>query len=94
MKTIYKYPIPMKSEFHINLPERSEVLKFGLQDDKPMIWVLIHNGSVDDTRRAEFRLAGTGHMINDNDAEYYHGTVFMNNGLVFHLFSDHKQRNR
>jgi len=87
IKKIYKYAIPITDDFHIPLPEGSEILTVQVQHEIPNIWVLFDKDAP--MKNRHFRLAGTGHEI-DMSKYYkfvYKGSFQMAQGqLVFHLF--------
>lgn len=87
MKTIYKYQIQLEDYFELKLPKNARILHFGLQDEKTFIWVLIDTKENRYDTRA-FRLAGTGHPIQDNinDLLFIGTIIYDKKKLVFHLF--------
>ena len=88
MKKVYKYAVPMYDTFELQLPIGAQILQFGTQDesDTPFIWALVDPTA--DFEDRFFRLAGTGHVIDDGYKDLvYVGTVFIfAKSLVFHLF--------
>ena len=85
--TVWKYKIPMKDSFSIEMPDNHSTLTVQLQNNEPYIWVLVETS--DTLIKAEFRLAGTGHAIEypENDGLNYIGSFQMENGrFIFHLF--------
>lgn len=84
MNTIWKYQVPLKDNFVLELPMNAKILSFQTQDDVPYIWVLLDPDN--DPEKRVFRLAGTGHLINHMPMMFI-GTVQMRSGsLVYHLF--------
>ena len=84
MKTVYKYPIIATDDIVINLPKGAEVLCVQTQGNEPFIWALVDPEEPLEPRR--FRMAGTGHPIEETDLTY-RGTFQLQGGaLVFHLF--------
>lgn len=84
MRTIWKYPIVAQDYFEIEMPKDAEVLCVQLQHDTPCIWALVDPEKKRETKR--FRLAGTGHLIKEENLKYI-GTFQLYEGeLVFHLF--------
>src|SRR5206468_11000391 len=83
---VFIYDVPIKSHFTLSMPRRSKILSFQEQHGKPMLWALVDpdEGMID----CDFRLAGNGHPIEENENElHYRGTVQLNDGaLVLHLF--------
>lgn len=83
-KKVYKYEIPAEDTFTMGLPAGSQVLTIQMQHGKPYIWVLLNDQDEWEERR--FRLAGTGHIIDEENLDYV-GTFQMHGGnLGFHLF--------
>ncbi len=82
--TVYKYPIIAKDYFDIAMPSGAKILTVQVQLSNPCIWALVNPDNKAEIRR--FRLAGTGHWINEDNLEYI-GTFQISGGsLVFHLF--------
>ena len=82
-KTIWKFPVPLKDTFKVEMPSDSEVLCVQLQDGQPTIWAVVDPSSP--KVETPFIIHGTGHPISD-EAGSYVGTFQLSNGLVFHLF--------
>ena len=59
MRTVYKYKIPIKDTFNIDLPMGYDVLSVGVQEDQAVIWVLVDMRAFNVS--VGFRLLGTGH---------------------------------
>lgn len=84
---IFKYPIPIRDTFSINIPEGGEILSFQVQTGTPCIWVAIPNENAQYEYR-RFMVVGTGHAFDARGTKYI-GTIQMNEGtLVWHLFED------
>lgn len=88
MRKVFKYKIPCQDNFELELPAGIKFLSFQSQYEDMCIWALV---DTNETRkfRYQFRLAGTGHDIDDEIAEngQYIGTCqIMTGALVFHLF--------
>ena len=87
-KTIWKWEVPIEHMFTLELPARSEFLHFGVQNNKPVLWVLVDPGQL--PKECMFRLAGTGeHILEDVSADKYIGSVTLFPGseeYVLHLF--------
>ena len=85
MVTIWKFPIPITDHFEITMPEGSQVLSFQTQKGEPYIWVLVDPSQLPGSKK--FRLAGTGHMIEEEGGYKYIGSTQMMGGdLIWHLF--------
>lgn len=85
--TIWKYEIPIDEYPEIDMPKNAEILSFNAQHDSPCLWARVTPGSP--TEKRKFRLAGTGHPLDENVGKYI-GTVILEglegSYLVFHLF--------
>lgn len=87
MKTIYKYSVPIKDSFLLELPENFQPLKVEMQGAEPKMWALVDTS--DNLVTIRFRWFGTGHMIPSYYMGHYVGSVLMHGGsLVFHLFAE------
>lgn len=85
-RTVYKYPVTLDDAFALQLPRGAQLLTVQVQRGEPVLWALVDPGAPDETRT--FRLAGTGHRIDDADLLTYVGTFQLHGGaLVFHLFA-------
>lgn len=85
-KAIWKFPIPVKDQFTLIMPEGAVALHVAMQNVAPHLWALVEVGAPMKPR--EFRVFGTGHLIGDAVGRYV-GTFQMNGGaLVFHLFEE------
>ena len=83
-RIIYKYSIESKP-FVLQLPEDAEILKVGIQNDEPKMWVLQDKWKPLVIRM--FCLIATGQRFDYNDVKKYIDTIFLkNSSLVFHLF--------
>lgn len=85
MKTVWKYPVELKDYFEVDMPEGAEILSVEMQGTSPCMWALVRANETPTERRL-FRLAGTGHPINEQENLKFIGTFFMRGVLVFHLF--------
>ena len=86
MLKVYKYPLRPNDYIDIQLPKGGQILTIQTQGDMPYLWALVNPDNPRMKRR--FRLAGTGHPINESMSElFYHGTFQLHGGaLIFHLF--------
>lgn len=81
MKTIYKYQI-LPPGVEISMPVGAKIVAVHEQDDGVYMWAEVDTNTAYETRH--FTVYATGQLI-DGDPEY-RGTVFMANGLVFHVY--------
>lgn len=85
MKRVYKYPLTITDFVTISMPIGAKILRVDVQNEKPYIWALVDPDAVKETRC--FRIAGTGHEIEDDHCDSYVGSfMLMNGALVFHVF--------
>jgi hypothetical protein len=85
MKTIYKYVLPVEDEVRISMPAFAEVLSVGAQKEQVCVWVLVD--TIMPSLHKTFRIAGTGHPIEEPEKWSFIGTVLLYEGaLVFHIF--------
>ena len=85
-KTIWKYPLNIEDDHILEIPSPAIPLCFQVQDGIPTLWCLVDPELKKVTK--VFRLAGTGHQINNSLGELVHiGSVQLLGGkLVYHLF--------
>ena len=81
VKNIYKYELLPTGI--ANMPKEADILKVDSQGEKMFIWALVDPGEA--SVEVKFIIVPTGGAIT---AEYfqYWDTVFMDNGLVWHIF--------
>ena len=86
MKTIYKYPIYPADYVEVEMPAGAEILTVQLQRNQLCLWALVDSAAP--VRKCRFRIAGTGHPLDDEVvASKYVGTFQLNDGqFVFHVF--------
>ena len=84
METIYKYPLELKDDQTIEVPQGSKVLTVQVQDGKPCLWVLISDSEFKSIRYIE--MFGTGHSIDRGERKYVGTFQLPEKGLVFHVF--------
>jgi 3-phenylpropionate/cinnamic acid dioxygenase small subunit len=87
MNRVLKYPIPLEDHFSLTLPRRAKILSFQTQHDQPQVWALV-NPEESRIEDRQFRLAGTGHAIEEreDDLHYIGSCQMMGGALVWHLF--------
>lgn len=84
MKRVFKYSFPQTDIFDLELPKGAEILTVQTQDGFPQLWAKVDDEADKEIRT--FRLAGTGHLI-EQEIIGYIGTFQMFGGsFVGHLF--------
>lgn len=83
-RTIYKYTLEIADDQEITMPRGAEILCVHEQDHRVCIWAEVVTDRHPQQRR--FIVRGTGYSIDPNLDKKYIGTVFLSNGLVFHVF--------
>lgn len=87
MRKIFKYPIPIAGEFELSLPEGARPLSVQVQDDQPCLWALVDPAK--ETVQKRFRLAGTGHPIENAETLSFIDTFQLGTAAkVFHVFEE------
>jgi hypothetical protein len=85
MRTIYKYGVELTDYFSIDMPTDAEILCCQIQFEKPFIWAMVN--SENKLNERNFRVIGTGHLIEEKEKLQYIDTFQINGGqLIFHLF--------
>ena len=85
MQIVYKYPFDIQDYFTINMPAGSIVIDVQVQKGVPCVWALVDPEKPEKPRH--FRLAGTGHPIDDTILSYgIIGSFQYQTDFVFHLF--------
>lgn len=82
---IWKYQIPIRDLFEIEMPEDSETLCVQMQKETPCIWVRV-SGDKKKNVKKEFAIVGTGQYFNDDDYFYVGTFQQYEGGLIWHLF--------
>ncbi len=84
MRRVYKYPLPIRDDIEIMMPEECLVLTCKIQHGKPYIWAVVDDESP--LIPHNFHMVGTGHPADHLDGAFI-GQIQMEGGrLVFHLF--------
>ncbi len=89
MKTIWKYEVPIKDSFFIQVPEGGKILSLQTQMGTPCLWILVDQSRRNEGRR--FRYFGTGFAIEnmmETDILYIGSVLIQDDSLVFHLFEE------
>jgi len=84
MLKVFKYPLEILSYHQVELPVGAKVLKFENQNNVPTIWALVDPSPSVPKETRLFRLAGTGHEIDEEHLKFI-DTVFINQ-FVLHFF--------
>lgn len=86
MKRVYKYPLDIQDEVTVMMPKGARVLSVQVQNGRPCLWAVVDPNEMTLEERF-FRIAGTGHSIQDDVVDGFIGTIQMYDGrLVFHVF--------
>lgn len=84
VQAVWKYPIEFTDSIEIEMPRGADVLHVGMQGEQLCLWCLVYPEGELTKRR--FRIAGTGHPIEEGDMEHI-GTVHIaDDSLIFHIF--------
>lgn len=87
MTTILKYPLEIKDEQTVKLPDGAKILTAQVQLGKLCIWALVDDRE-ERTTDMRIEIFGTGHNI-PTGTRVYLGTVQMREGtLVWHVFEN------
>jgi len=84
MRTVWKYQIPIKDYFELELPQGAKILTIQVQYGEPQLWAL-----VDPTAQLEFRLfrlSGTGHPITNRNLDYIETVQQLEGQFIWHIF--------
>jgi len=84
MRTVYKYPVKVDDHFELELPRGAEILTVETQGEAVQLWALVD--PAESTEPRQFRLAGTGHPIEDPNLKYVSSFQLYGGSLVFHVF--------
>jgi len=87
MLKVYKYQASIDDHFQIILPVGAQILHVEAQLHVPVLWALV-NPDEKNMETRHFRLAGTGHPIDEQPETLKHITTFLmaGGGLVWHVF--------
>lgn len=91
---IYKYILPLSTEFELSIPTGGRIVHFDINIDAPAIWVEIPtpDKQIPPLETRKFSICGTGWLLED-DSYTYIGTIQLNN-YVWHLFEiNHRSLN-
>ena len=85
---IFKYEIPIKNSFEINIPKGYKILSLQTQNDDPYIWVMVNeNNPIEEVR---FVLLCTGEEFPYHETFFQYIDTFqiIKGKTVFHLFKN------
>lgn len=90
MKAVWKFPLKVEDSFFVSMPDGAEILRLEVQHRRPTLWALCDTTAPVVAR--SFIFVGTGE---ERPSRYFDGckfigTVFMEGGLVWHLFEEAK----
>lgn len=84
-QVVWKFPFEVTDEFELRMPSGASVLGVAVQHGTPTVWAMVDPGS--ETEDRCFRIAGTGHPINNPSRLRFVGMFMLHGGdLVFHVF--------
>lgn len=84
MKTVWKYRLEIEDYNDVYMPLGATVLSVALQAGIICLWVLVDPEA--SLIRRRFRIAGTGHPIDEEQHEFIGTVLYPWLGLVFHVF--------
>jgi len=84
MKTIWKFPLPIKDEVALKAPAGARWLSLQMQGDTACLWAVVNDTRPEVVYR--FRIFGTGHPMPEDVGEYIGTVQLLGGSLVFHLF--------
>lgn len=84
MNTIYKYAIPIKGLFEIEMPQGAKILDLQLQFGEPVIWAAVD--PADPMIARKFGLLGTGAPGSFSLTKHVGTFQFHSGRTVLHLF--------
>jgi hypothetical protein len=84
---VWKFRLNIDDRSELQMPVGAKVLHIAEQQGVARLWALVDPDAPLEFRK--FRLAGTGHPIQNGFALKHHGSFLMRGDkLVFHLFED------
>ena len=87
-KVVWKYDVPIREHFTLELPLGTEILHFSLQYGEAKLWVLVDPliFLTEEKVERKFLLAGTGRDINEGGLKYIGTIKMVEEKLIYHLF--------
>lgn len=86
MKRIFKYPLEITDEQHVEMPFGASLLTAQFQGDDLVVWALV-DAEEQETKKKRFRIYGTGHPIEGLPGSYLATAQEPMRGLVWHVFA-------
>lgn len=80
---VYKYGLQPNSQ--INLPKNAKILTVAVQNEEVFLWAKVNPDELEMETRTFFSFE-TGHDMPTHIEMDFIGTVFFQNGMVFHVF--------
>ena len=88
MITVHRYELQADTTQNLVLPEGSQVLSVGVQDDRVMLWCRVDTQNpLNASNRVLILATGQNCRPFLNERMEFYGTVF-GRGFVFHVFGD------
>ncbi len=84
MRRVYKYPFDVTGHIEIVAPEGMIPLRVLIQHGSPCLWALVDPSKP--PRTHHFRLAGTGHDIEEENLRFVDTFLMSGGALVWHVF--------
>ena len=84
-KVVYKYKLPIKDRFSLEMPRGASLLEAFEQNREPFLWAMVDKD--EEAVLYDFRLADTGEEI-ETPLEWKHISTFdiLNGAEIYHLF--------
>ncbi|MBV1889163.1 MAG: hypothetical protein KUG67_02850 [Proteobacteria bacterium] len=86
MKTIYKFKLKVITSQMIKLPTGFEILRVGIQDDEPVVWIMVNTDN--SPTRISIKIYGTGEVIPERFNLTYIDTFQYQTQYWFHVFTE------
>ena len=83
-RAVWKFTIDPFDTVDITMPEGSQILTLGVQNQEVQMWARVDPDARPVTRR--IAIAGTGHTRIDMDGPYLGTVQLLGGSLVFHAF--------
>jgi hypothetical protein len=86
MKVVYKYEEELKSGIRLTIPKNGKIIKVALQRGILRIWAEVNTKNNKQYRY--IRILTTGESFPEDVYLDYIDTIFLENGLVFHIYEE------